>query len=433
MVVRSRQRSPGPRRVLIFGINYWPEQLGIAPYTTGLAEHLAATGDDVTVVTGFPHYPEWSLAPEDRRSRVRSETINGVRVVRRRHVVPDRPSAGGRGLYEATFLAHGLGQIVSGKPDVILGVSPSVSGAALAAAASLRFGAPFGLWFQDLSGRAAVQSGVSGGARVAGLVDRVETATARRATAVGVIANGFRSHLEAAGVDPARIRTLRNWCHIPRPTLGKDEARQRLGLPHDALICLHAGNIGQKQGLENIIGAARLALGHPNAPLFVLQGDGNARPALERRAAGLPNLRFLPPQPRADFPNTLAAADILLVNQKPAITDMCLPGKLTSYFAAGRPVVAAVNPDSETARELRRAHAGLIVPAGDPQALLQAIDRLRVDSATSETLVANGLRLTDSELSASAALAALDRFIDVIAAGRAATAFDPAHAPGVAD
>ena len=49
-------------RVLIVGINYSPELTGIGPYTAGLAEHLAARGDEVTVITGLPHYPDWRIA-----------------------------------------------------------------------------------------------------------------------------------------------------------------------------------------------------------------------------------------------------------------------------------------------------------------------------------------------------------------------------------
>ena len=57
------------RRVLVVGINYAPETTGIAPYTTGMAEHLAALGAKVTVVTGMPHYPQWQRAPRVRARR----------------------------------------------------------------------------------------------------------------------------------------------------------------------------------------------------------------------------------------------------------------------------------------------------------------------------------------------------------------------------
>lgn len=131
--------------ILIIGINYRPETTGIAPYTSDLAEHLAATGHRVTVITGFAHYPAWRLEPGDSRMRA-VESRNGVRVVRRRHYVPRSQSAIRRGAYEATFLVHGALSRPE-RPDVVFGVIPSLSGgllaryfAARALAAKLRIG-----------------------------------------------------------------------------------------------------------------------------------------------------------------------------------------------------------------------------------------------------------------------------------------------------
>ncbi|MFN8556286.1 MAG: glycosyltransferase [Dehalococcoidia bacterium] len=176
--------------------------------------------------------------------------------------------------------------------------------------------------------------------------------------------------------------------------------------------------MGFKQGLENVVAAARLAAGQPNPPLFVLMGDGNQRADLQALAADLPNVRFLPPQPDGDFPDVLAAADVLLVNQRPSVVDMSLPGKLTSYFVAGRPVVAAVAPHSETAAEITAAGAGLVVDAGDPDALLAAIRVLEANPGRASALGAFGPPYAEAHLSADGALATLERFVATIA-GRA--------------
>ena len=38
-------------RILVLGINYVPEKISVAPFTTGLCEHLAALGHRVSIVT----------------------------------------------------------------------------------------------------------------------------------------------------------------------------------------------------------------------------------------------------------------------------------------------------------------------------------------------------------------------------------------------
>jgi glycosyltransferase involved in cell wall biosynthesis len=192
--------------------------------------------------------------------------------------------------------------------------------------------------------------------------------------------------------------------------------RERLGLPKDAAICLHAGNMGYKQNLENVIECARLAAERDGRLLFVLMGDGNRRSYLEGLAGQykLPNVCFLPLQSKALFPNALAAADLLLVNQRGTVGDMSLPGKLTAYFVSGQPVIAAVARDSETAREVAVSGAGVVVEPDDPGALLDAIEGLLGDPAKCDRLGAAGKRFAREKLTPSAALTDYEAFIQAL-------------------
>lgn len=406
-----RESAHYGRRILITGINYWPEKTGIAPYTTGMAEYLAERDWDVSVICGMPHYPDWKVE-DGYGGKLRSqEEVNGVKLIRRRGYIPSRPSAVRRGLYEVTFFGNGAASAAFNKADAVIGVSPSVSGGVMAAFTARRHRIPYGLIFQDLAGQAAAQSGTSGGAKVAGATAAIEGWAARGASAIGVIAEGFRPHLLEMGVQDDRIHRIRNWTHIGQPTRSREEVRREFGLPEDAWICLHAGNMGLKQGLENVVDAAKLALERPNPPLFVLMGGGNQRDHLEAYSAGLPNVKFLPAQPEETFPDVLAAADVLLVNQRPTVVDFCLPGKLTSYLAVGRPVVAAVADESETGRELREADAGVVVGAGNPGHLLDAICQLRADQARALELSKNGQAFAFGHLSARAALENIEELV----------------------
>lgn len=416
-------------RILITGINYAPEATGIAPYTAGLAEHLSARGHQVTVVTGLPSYPQWRVHDGYRGRIAGRETLAGVDVRRRWHYVPREQSAGRRALYEASFLATGLSALALSRPDAVVGIVPSLGGGLLARLAGARFAAPYGLVFQDLMGPAAAQSGVTGASRAARAIRAAEVFAARRAEAVGVIAEGFRPYVQSLGVAPERIRRVRNWTHVPEPTGDPTDVRARLGIEPGTVVCLHAGNMGYKQGLANVVECARLAGADPDL-LFVLVGDGSQRPLLEDLAARrrLANLRFLPIQPAEQFPSVLAAADVLLVNQRATVTDMSLPGKLTSYFLAGRPVLAAVSPASETAREVDASGAGLVVRPDDPAALLAAVRALAADPARRRRLGAAGRAYARATLTAGQALAGLEALVELIAA-RAGTARAVAVSP----
>ena len=209
---------------------------------------------------------------------------------------------------------------------------------------------------------------------------------------------------------------------MAEPTIDPADVRARLGIEPGAVVCLHAGNMGYKQGLANVVACAGLAGSDPGL-CFVLMGDGSQRPLLEGLAARrrLANLRFLPIQPAELFPNVLAAADVLLVNQRAEVTDMSLPGKLTSYVLAGRPVVAAVSPNSETAREVVASGCGVVVRPDDPAALLAAVRSLAADPGRRARLGGAGRAYARATLTAAKALAGLEALVELIAA-RAVTA-----------
>ena len=403
-------------KVLITTSYYWPEGAGSAPYLTGLAEHLSSVGHDVVVATGFAHYPDWRSSAKGRLAA--SETRNGVRIRRRWHYVPGAQSASRRAGYELSLLASGLTALPRGwRADVVVGTCPSLAGGTLASVAARRYRVPYGLVFQDLMGLAAEQSGVAGGARVAGVVRRVELRLARRAAAVGIVADGFRRYLEAGGVPSERIWRLRNWTRRVEPVEPASETRRRFAWREDEFVCVHGGNMGHKQGLDTLLDTADLLRG--TQVRISLVGDGNDRTRLEQQAQerGLSNVQFVELQGPGNWEATMQAADVLLVNQRASVTDMSLPSKLTSYFAAGRPVVAAASPDSETAHEVESAGAGLVVPPSDPAAFRDAILALKDDQALFDRLAARGAEYARSTLSREAALAEYEAFLAAIVAG----------------
>lgn len=396
--------------ILIVGINYRPETTGIAPYTSEMAEHFASAGHRVTVITGFAHYPTWRLEAGERRMRA-EEQRNGVRILRRRHFIPHAQSAVRRAAYEATFLVHGMLSRPE-RPDVVFGVIPSLSGGMLARIFAARARAPYGLIFQDLMAPAARQSGIEGGVRVAGIAAALERWTTAGARTVAVASESFRPYLRGLGVGEDRIVSLPNWSLQRAPSTDRAATRARVGWPADQVIALHAGNMGLKQGLGQVVDAARRADELDASVRYVLMGDGSQRAALQDQADGVERLQFLPFQPEEEVPNLLDAADVLIVSERASVIDMSLPSKLTAYFAAGRPIVAAVPEDGSTASEIQRSGAGVIVPIGAPDAMNQAVADLRADPARMAALGAAGRAYATSILDLPSALARMDDLLE---------------------
>lgn len=406
-------------RITILGLNYAPEQTGIAPYTTSLAEGLATAGHRVRVIAGYPHYPEWKRR-EGFSGWRRQETLNGVEVVRLRHFIPRRPSALKRMLMELSFGARLISERWE-TPDVVLVVSPALfsSGLALARLRLTRHRPASILWVQDLYGRGLMETG-TGSHRVADLLSEVEGWILRAADHVVAIHDRFKEHaVNALGVRPEQALVVRNWTHLPpTPNFSRQDFRALLGWAPDEIVVLHAGNMGKKQGLENVIEAARLAQERQKHIRFVLMGDGNQRTKLEAIATNCGHVDFLDSLPGDMFQRALVSADVLLVNELPGIKEMAVPSKLTSYFNAGVPIVAATSIDSVTAAELSASSGGVRVDPADPSALLAAIEELAANPDASKALGRNGLRFRHETLSEAVAVGQYDDFITNLASSR---------------
>ncbi|KOG49549.1 glycosyltransferase [Streptomyces decoyicus] len=398
--------------------NYAPEHTGIGPYSTQIAEHLAATGADTHVLAGMPHYPAWRVAEGYRgRWRIR-ERRGGVTVHRRRHTVPPRQTALRRALFEASVLAHGAVAPPRIRPDVVLTQMPSLAGGVLGGRLARQAGVPHVVVVQDLMGAAAEQSGIQGGGRAAALAGAVEARVLRAAAVVGVVHESFVDRVTAMGVPRARVHVVPNWTHVEGPSGDRDQTRARLGWSEKDTVLLHAGNMGLKQGLEVLVEAARLADQEAAPVRIVLMGDGNQRAHLQRLAEGVSSLSFLPPADAQEFPDVLAAADVLAVTQKASVLDMSLPSKLTSYFMTGRPVIASVAAEGGTAQEVLRSGAGSVIAPEDPKALLAEVRALADDPERALRLGARGPQYVEQRLSSRAGLERITALLRTAKAGR---------------
>ncbi|MDO4919819.1 glycosyltransferase family 4 protein [Kocuria sp.] len=357
-------------RILIIGLNYSPEHTGIAPYTAGMASALREAGWDTEVITGLPHYPQWRVHDGYSHSGGRREAIDGVPVLRVSHPVPHDAGQLRRLGMELTF---GLRAATApwGRPDAVVVITPALFASAIVRARAALTGTPVIAWVHDIYTAGLAETGAAGGP-VTRVMRAVEGTFLRSCEGVVVIHDRFSDYLQRhMGVPGERITTVRNWTHISEaPTVDTDALRRRFGWGTEDVVVLHTGNMGAKQDLANVAAAAAVAE-RRGAPLrFVLVGGGHQRPQLEELAARTPRFEVLPSVDNDTYAGLLRAADILLVNERPGLTEMCVPSKLTSYFTADRPVLAAVEAEGPSAAELEAADAGIRVAPGDPEALV---------------------------------------------------------------
>lgn len=376
-------------RILIHGINYAPDEIGIPKYTTEMAEWFAARGHQVRVVTAPPYYPAWQVPSGYKRLRKWRETLNNVGIVRVPIYVPTNPTGLKRLLHLTSFaITSALPAVLIAtfwRPDVVMGIAPALTSAPATWLAARLGGSAAWLHIQDFELDAAFEMGLLRGEKSRGIAETIERWILRRFDRVSTISQKMMEGLERKGVNPKSIRELRNWVDVDaiQPMSEPSSFRAEWKASTDDIICLYSGNIANKQGLEIIIDAAD-HLAEQKHVRFVVCGQGSGHAAFTAQAQSRHNITMLPLQPFEQLNALLNAADIHMLPQKAGAADLVLPSKLTGMLASGRPVVATAEDGSGLASEVDG--CGITTPPEDARAFSNAIQKLAATPALRDTL-----------------------------------------------
>lgn len=376
-------------RVLVWGINYYPERVGIAPYNKALCEHLAREGHEVEMVTTFAYYPMWRKDAADRGRIFRSETIGGVRVRRCWHFVPRAPSGLGRIVHEGSFVGTSTARaLLLKRADVIVVVSPPLLLGAAAWLVGRIKRTPHVLHIQDLQPDAAVGLGMVDRPWFIALLRRLERFNYRKAARVSVISEGMLLTLKERGVE--RLEYFPNWVVSNGGEAERGGFRAERGIGPGEFVMVYSGNIGMKQGLDLVVAAAARV----KEVRLIICGDGAARHGVEQAiaASGAGNITMLPLQTPENYGRMLADADACVISQRAGNGAAFFPSKLLSCAAFGKPVLAIADGDSELARVVREEGLGVWVAAEDVERVAEAMRGLPASGAKLAEWGENGRR-----------------------------------------
>ncbi len=374
-------------KILIHGINFMPELVGIGKYTGEMAEWLAKGGHEVRVVTASPYYPQWriqdgysatSYKKEVTSSKVHGSNFKELVVYRCPLWVPRKPSGMKRLVHLASFALSSLPVMLAQvfwRPDVVLVIEPPFFCAPLAWLVTRLSGGKAWLHVQDFEVDAAFELGLLRASWARRLARGAERFIMRGFDRVSTISDNMQRKLVEKGLAVDRTALLPNWVDtweiFPLPHASR--YRAELGISDETCVALYSGNMGEKQGLEIVLEAAR-RLRHEPDLLFVLCGEGAARERLMMLGAGLGNVRWLPLQPAERLNELLNLADVHLLPQRADAADLVMPSKLLGMLASGRAVLATAEAGTEVARVV--SPCGKVVRPGDVESFAQVLLQL---------------------------------------------------------
>jgi glycosyltransferase involved in cell wall biosynthesis len=354
-------------RILVLNQYYWPGVEATAHLLTELCEALAEDYD-VEVVTGVLHGYEGQPREIER---------NGVRIVRVSSTAYDRSELGRRAANYLSYLSSALTHALAGPPPdlVVCMTDPPIVGD-VGVAVGRRFGVPVLVISQDVFPEIATALGRLRNPAVIGVLGLLVGSYLRRADRVVAIGETMRRRLEAKGAPPDRLRVIPNWVDTseitPQP---RDNPWSKAWGFDSKFVVMHSGNVGHAQDLDSLVRAATFLRDVEDLQI-VIAGFG-ARHAeiieLARRLEVEEQVKFLNYQERERLPNSLSSADLHVVGLAKGLAGYVVPSRLYGILSAGRPVIAAAEEDSETARLVSEIECGIVIEPGRPELLARTI------------------------------------------------------------
>lgn len=377
-------------RILIYGINYAPELTGIGKYTGEMGSWLAQRGEDVDVITTMPYYPEWAVHTSHKGRWWCTEQLEGVRVHRCPFYVPAKVTSAKRILHEFSFVVSSLIYwlpICFGKRyDVVICVSPPFHLGLIPLLYCKLRTIPLWCHIQDLQIDMAKELGMIKNKRFLDIMFDVEAYILKRCTIVSTISEGMVRKVAQKKVLRSECTLFPNWVdgECVKPVPGSQSLRSELGLLQSDKVVLYSGSLGEKQGLEIIVEAAKSFVSRPEVK-FLIFGSGGGKSKLEAlvQEYSLQNVLFYPLQPYEKLAALLATADVHLVLQKKSASDLVLPSKLTGIVAAGGFSLVSAVPGTTLYDTVSKHQMGVLIEPESDEALEKAINKALVTDLSS--------------------------------------------------
>ena len=377
--------------VLILSQYFWPENFRINDLAVSLSEKECR----VTVLTGHPNYPEGRFFKGYGGWGKNKERYNEV-IIRRVPIVPR--GKGGPLMLILNYLSFVLSASLLGpflcreKYDLIFVYEPSPITVGIPAIVLKKLKhLPIFFWVQDLWPETLSAVGVVKSRRLLDLVGKMVGEIYAQCDRILIQSKTFRSSIEKYSSEPEKILYFPNSAEGLYECLLPDYESSFGQLMPSGFKVMFAGNIGAAQGFGTILDAAELLKNHKDIH-WVILGDGRMRSHVEEdvKIRGLDStFHLLGRYPLETMPQFFAFADTLLVSLKEdPIFSLTIPGKLQSYLACGKPVIAAL--DGAGADVVRESGSGFVCSPENAAELSETV--LKMYSCSKEERKRMGVR-----------------------------------------
>ncbi|MDA2968321.1 MAG: glycosyltransferase family 4 protein [Actinomycetota bacterium] len=391
-------------RLIVLCPHFEPDMAPTGVVMTRIVHELAARGHELHVVTSLPWYRKHQVESGWAGALWRVEKTNWGSISRVQPFAGKTKSNLVRRAVGFVLFSYfvGLRALFTGRfwrrVDGVLAMSPPLTLGLIGWHTKLFRGGKLVFNIQDVFPDAAIETGAISNQRVIATASWLERVSYQRSDSVVLLSDDLANNVQRKLEQKfhKRIKVIPNFVDTQAivPMSRLTNYRRELGID-ESLVVMYAGNVGFSQSLELLLEAARVL---PEV-MFVINGEGAARNSLEAKASTLNNVKFGDYQDVSRLSEVLATGDLHVVPLRRGLGSVSVPSKTYSILAAGRPICAAIDLDTEVPRILAAAKAGVCVEPDNQQAFVSAISAMTLDRKNLEEMGANGRKWVEGHAS----------------------------------
>ena len=338
-------------KILVVCQYYYPEPVRI----TDICEELVKRGHDVTVLTDVPNYPMGDIYAGYEKKKNREESINGVKI-HRVTTIPRKKNALMRFLNYHSFSYFSKREVKKLDNDFDIVLVNQLSPVMMADAAikyQKKHGKKVIMYCLDLWPESLCAGGIKKNSIIYKIYFSISKRIYEKMDRILVTSKSFVKYLK----DNFDIETSK-MKYFPQYAESMFDKKVCEKKENDKIDLLFAGNIGKAQSLDTIIEAAN-ALKEKDNLFFHIVGDGQELERLKKKVNNLElkNVAFYGRKPLDEMPSYYSKADAMIVSLcGDSLISSTLPGKVQTYMAAGKPILATAN--GETKQVIEEAKCG---------------------------------------------------------------------------
>ena len=383
---------------------YEPEQISSSYLTKDLEEAYVNAGFEIEI---YVPTPTRSISKEVRKQYKKikyEEKFNGKIKVYRFSMFREGKNPVYRAIrYLLCNTIHYFKGIHAKDINLIIAGSTPPTQGMIAAFVKKRLNVPMVYRLSDVFPDSLVNTGLAKYGSLLWRIGRIiEDFTYKNADKIVVVSNDIKQNIISKGVPLKKIEVVHDWTDenaIKNITRDKNTLFDELHLDRNLFYITYAGNLGNSQGVETILGAADL-LKDKTDIRFIIFGNGLKENELKQLASvkQLNNISFYPLQPQGRISEVYSLGDASIVICKYGVGKTGMPSKTWSIMSAGTAVLASFDYNTELQYIIENYNTGLFSKADDFSKLADNIFTLYSNRELCKNYGQNGRKYIEEQL-----------------------------------